>query len=132
MTASLSIVLRGLGVTAEQVIRGATLILLPLIPSSLSIRAGEELTAHLDARRKRAPPVMAVFNMVDRRRSAHRDALIEAPDRPAIPMASAIERMADRHAPVGAYAPRAPVTKAILALSTRIEQSLIKPRQRLE
>ena len=116
----------GLGVTAEQVIRGATLILLPLIPSGLSMRAAEELTAHLGSRRKGAPPVMPVFNMVDRRRVAHRDAAAAAPDQPALPMASVVEQMAQRHAPVGVYAPRAPVTKAILALSAEVERRLVK------
>src|SRR6478735_1372617 len=85
----------GLGVTADQVIRGASLILLPMIPSLLATRAADELRAHLDSRRKGAPPVLPVFTMVDRRRSSHRAALEAFPDRPAIPMASAVEQMAD-------------------------------------
>lgn len=114
----------GLGVTAEQVIRGASLILLPMIPSTLATRAAEELVAHLDARRKAAPPVMPVFSMVDRRRLAHRDALAAHPERPAIPMASAVEQMAARHAPLGAFAPRSPVTQAVAALWQDVERRL--------
>ncbi|UAK24539.1 ParA family protein [Sphingomonas nostoxanthinifaciens] len=116
----------GLGVTAEQVIRGATLILVPLIPSALSTRAAEELRQHLDQRGKSAPPVLSVFNLVDRRRLAHRAALAAAPDQPAIPMASVVEQMAERHAPVGVYARNAPVTKAITGLWTTIERRLAK------
>ncbi|WCT71847.1 ParA family protein [Sphingomonas naphthae] len=114
----------GLGVTAEQVIRGASLILLPMIPSALATRAADELVAHLDARRKATPPVMPVFSMVDRRRLAHRDALVAHPERPAIPMASAVEQMADRHAPLGAYAPRSPATQAVAALWQDVERRL--------
>jgi chromosome partitioning protein len=114
----------GLGVTAEQVIRSADLILLPLIPSALSTRAAEELRQHLDQRRKGAPSVLPVFTLVDRRRAAHRQAIERSPDQPAIPMASVVEQMAERHAPVGVCAPRAPVTQAIGALWRSIERRL--------
>ena len=114
----------GLGVTAEQIIRSATLIVMPMIPSSLAIRAADELRAHLGNRRKPGPPVLPVFNLVDRRRAAHRDALAAAPAQAAVPMASAVEQMADRHAPLGAYAPRSPAAQATIALWTEIERRL--------
>jgi cellulose biosynthesis protein BcsQ len=115
----------GLGITADQVIRGADLILVPLIPSALSGRAAEELTAHLE-HKKDAPPVLPVFNLVDRRRIAHKAALQAAPNRHALPMASLVEQMADRHAPIGVYAPRAPITAAIAALWRDVERRLAK------
>ncbi len=115
----------GLGVTADQVIRGADLILVPIIPSTLSGRAAEELNAHL-GHKKGAPPVLPVFNLVDRRRLAHKVALEAAPGQHALPMASLVEQMADRHAPVGTYAPRAPVSRAIAALWQDVERRLIK------
>jgi len=114
----------GLGITADQVIRGADLILVPVIPSTLSGRAAEELNAHL-GHKKGAPPVLPVFNLVDRRRLAHKAALKAAPGQHALPMASLIEQMADRHAPVGAYAPRAPVTTALAALWQDVERRLV-------
>lgn len=115
----------GLGITADQVIRGADLILLPLIPSTLSGRAAEELATHL-GHKKGAPPVMPVFNLVDRRRIAHKAALAAAPDQHALPMASIVEQMADRHAPIGAYAPRAPVTAALAHVWREVEKRLAK------
>ncbi len=115
----------GLGNTADQIIRGADLILLPLIPSTLSARAAEELLLHL-GHKKDAPPVVPVFNMVDRRRIAHRAAIEAAPEQHKLPMASLIEQMADRHAPVGAYAPRAPVSNAIADLWRDIEKRLAR------
>lgn len=113
----------GLGVTAEQIIRSADIILLPVIPSTLSARAAEELVGHL-GRRKGAPPVLPVFNMVDRRRAGHRLALERAPSQPALPMASMVEQMADRHAAVGAYQPRAPFALAIADLWRDLERRL--------
>lgn len=114
----------GLGVTAEQVIRGAALILLPMIPSALSARAADELEQHLASMGRNAPPVLSVFNMVDRRRLAHRAALAAAPGQPAIPMASAIEQMASRHAPLGAYARHSAAGTALGDLWTVIERRL--------
>lgn len=114
----------GLGATAEQIIRSASLIVVPVIPSALSISATQELTAYLRGRRDGGPPVMEVFSLVDRRRASHRGALAAAPDRAAIPMASAVEQMASRHAPLGAYAPRSPAAKAVAALWTRVERAL--------
>lgn len=116
----------GLSITAEQVIRSASLILVPQIPSTLSTRATIELAALLDGKKKGAPPLLPVFNLVDRRRLAHKAALDAAPDRPAIPMASAVEQMADRHAPVGVYAPRSPVVRVIAALWTDVERRLAR------
>lgn len=114
----------GLGATSEQIIRGAALILLPMIPSTLSRRAFSEVRDHLDRHHKGGPPIFPVFNMVDRRRSAHVAALAADPGCPAIPMASAVEQMADRHAALGQYAPRSPAAGAVARLWTAIERRL--------
>lgn len=114
----------GLGITADQIIQGSSLIVLPMIPSALSMRTADELRQYLNERRKAAPPMLLVFNMVDRRRLSHRQALATAPETPVIPMASAVEQMADRHAPVSVYAPGTASAKAIAALWTGIERRL--------
>lgn len=111
----------GLGSTSEQVIRGAALILLPMIPSTLSQRAFIEVRDHLTRHHKGGPPIVPVFNLVDRRRLAHRAAMTAAPDYPAIPMASAVEQMADRHAQLGEYAPKSPAAVAVAKLWRTIE-----------
>ncbi len=114
----------GLGPTSEQVIRGAALILLPMIPSALSRRAFGEVRDHLDRHHKGGPPIFPVFNMVDRRRRAHRDAMTADPGCPVIPMASIVEEMADRHAPIGAYARQSQATAAVAKLWTAIDRKL--------
>lgn len=116
----------GLGSTSEQVIRGAALILMPMIPSTLSQRAFAEVRDHLTRHHKGGPPIVPVFNMVDRRRIAHRAAMAEAPDTPVIPMASAVEQMADAHAPLGDYAPKSPAAVAIAKLWRTIEARLAR------
>jgi len=114
----------GLGDTSDQVIRAADLIVMPIIPSTLSRRAYEEVRDHLGHHHKGATPILPVFSMADRRRSAHRAAIAAEPAWPVIPMASAAEEMADRHAAIGAYAPRSPVATAVTGLWTVIERRL--------
>jgi cellulose biosynthesis protein BcsQ len=114
----------GLGTTSDQVIRAASLIVTPMIPSTLSRRAYDEVREHLGREHKGSTPVLPVFSMADRRRTAHRTAIEGEPDWPVIPMASAAEQMADRHAAIGAYAPRSPVTAAVNQLWLAIEKRL--------
>ena len=116
----------GLGSTSDQIIRAADLIVVPMIPSTLSRRAYDEVREHLGREHKGNTPVVPVFSMADRRRSAHRAAIEGEPDWAVIPMASAAEQMADRHAAIGAYAPRSPVTAAVNQLWTTIERRLAR------
>ncbi|KQT32354.1 chromosome partitioning protein ParA [Sphingomonas sp. Leaf412] len=115
----------GLTDTSDQVMRAADLVVVPVIPSALSRRALDTITAHV-ARRKGPKVVLApVFSMVDRRRAIHRDALAQHPGWPAIPMASAFEAMTERRAPLGAFAPRGSVgVEAVAALWQRLESAL--------
>lgn len=114
----------GLGDTGDQVIRAADLIVMPVIPSTLSRRTYEEVRDHLGRQHKGATPILPVFSMADRRRTAHCAATAAEPDWPVIPMASAAEEMADRHAAIGDYAPRSPVSAAVTQLWTMIERRL--------
>jgi chromosome partitioning protein len=114
----------GLTETSEQIIRAAAVIVVPVIPSPLSMRALDDVIVHLDRHHQRIAPVVPVFNMVDRRRAVHLAALADRPDWPAIPMASAIETMAVRCEPIGAFASTSPGTAAFARLWTAIERRL--------
>lgn len=118
----------GLTETTEQVMRAADLIVVPVIPSPLSERALAEVEAHLGGKAK--VPLMPVHSMVDRRRKLHAQALARNPDWPVIPMASIVESMATRRAPVGSFAAASPAGKAFATLWTAIEQRLAKPRRK--
>ena len=117
----------GLTETSEQVMRAADLIVVPVIPSPLSTRAFEEVSAHLD-RRGGKVPLMPVHSMVDRRRKLHVEALERHPDWPVIPMASLVEAMAVRRMPLGGYAGRSAGAQAFAALWQAIERKLASKR----
>ena len=115
----------GLGALAEQIFRAVDLIVVPMLPSPLSVRAGEQLTDHLAKHHPDAPPVVPVFSMVDRRRALHKALVDATPDQVAIPYASAVEAMAVHRSPIGAMLPSAPAARAFGALWAEVERRLV-------
>ena len=110
----------GLTETADQVMRAADLIVVPVIPSPLSQRAYEDVVRHLGGR----TPILPVHVMVDRRRRLHADAVAARPEWPVIPMSSVIESMTAQRAPVGVFAPRSSAAAAFDTLWRTIERRL--------
>ncbi len=117
----------GLTDTSEQVMRAADLIVVPVVPSALSMRAYDEVAAHLVAKGNKVP-LMPVHSMVDGRRRLHAEAVQAHPDWPVIPMASIVEAMATRRTPLGDYAPRTPAAQAFSGLWQAIERRLTSKR----
>jgi len=115
----------GLTETSDQVMRAADLIVVPVIPSPLSERAYAEVVKHLGGHLgSKGSQVLPVHSMVDRRRKLHAEALARHPDWPVIPMASVVESMAARRAPVGAFAGKSPGGQAFATLWQAIERRL--------
>ena len=111
---------------SAQVLRAADLVIVPLTPSLLSLRALDQIRAELADNHKRHPPLLPVLSMIDRRRASHCAAIAEHPDWPVIPMASAVEQMAARQAPIGAYAPSSPAAQSFIRLWAGVEKRLLE------
>jgi cellulose biosynthesis protein BcsQ len=109
---------------SEQIFRGADLLVVPLLPSPLSLRVYDAVRDEVAGRHGGKLPILPVFSMVDRRRSLHRAAIEAHPDWPVIPYASDIERMAVHGQPVTARAPGSPAAAAMGALWSRVEALL--------
>lgn len=117
----------GLSDTSDQIMRAADLVVVPVIPAPLSRRALDVIADHVRGKKGPKVTLAPVFSMVDRRRSIHRAALDEHPDWPVIPMASIVEAMTDRRAPLGAFAsPSAPAVDAVAQLWRRVERALVE------
>ncbi|MEO6472854.1 MAG: AAA family ATPase [Aeromicrobium sp.] len=100
-----------ISLVSENVMHAADTLLVPLIPATLSLRTFEQLTRFVADSEGSHPDVVALFSMADRRKRLHRD-VIETIDRDrnhvaetVIPALSIIEQMAERRAPVPAFAP---------------------------
>jgi cellulose biosynthesis protein BcsQ len=119
-----------LSLVSENVLSASDLVLVPLIPTVLSVRTFDQLTAFIADLDGRRPQVRGFFSMVDRRRRLHRDVLAELPaQRPhmsttAVPSASNVEQMAVRRTPVTAFAPRSPAAAAYADLWREISEQL--------
>lgn len=111
---------------SRQIVRAADLIIVPIPPSPLSARALDTVREEVSAQGRKAPPIMPVFSMVDRRRTLHREATQQHAKWPVIPASSAIEQCATHQAPVGTFDPRSPAARAFKTLWTDIERRLAK------
>ncbi len=117
----------GLTELAEQVFRAADLIVVPMLPSPLSVRAYEQLVHHLAQHHRNGPAVIPVFTMVDRRKALHKNVVDGLPAQLTVPYASAVEQMAVHRAPVGATVPNSAAAKAFNMLWKAVEQQLLQP-----
>jgi chromosome partitioning protein len=111
-----------ISLVSESVFAASDLLLVPLVPSTLSVRTLEQLRAFLAGNAPSAPGVLAFLSMVDRRRRLHcelADALPETIPEAAtasIPVASAVEQMGVHRVPLVISHPRAPAARAYAAL----------------
>jgi chromosome partitioning protein len=115
-----------ISLVSESVFEAADLLLVPLVPSTLSVRTLEQLLAFLDDLPARSPEVLAFFSMVDRRKRLHREIVSSLPGdangvgEAVVPSASVVELMGPRRAPVVLSHPRTSAAKAYGALWSEV------------
>lgn len=97
--------------TSEAVLRASDALLVPVVPTTLSTRALEQVRAFAAGAGRKGLAVLPFLSMVDRRKTLHNDT-VEACRREGdgflkavIRCASVVERMGVHLAPVGAFAP---------------------------
>ena len=116
----------GMSLLSENVLRAADAVIVPMLPSPLSVRTLAQLHEFISNEGWTDMVVMPFFSMVDRRKSLHQ-AVIES-TRMQFPSilateiryASEIERMTLRRAPLPAYAPRSAEGQMYSALWSEI------------
>jgi chromosome partitioning protein len=101
-----------ISLVSENVFYASAALLVPMIPTTLSLRTYEQLLRHLDQDRLRHSKLLPFFSMVDRRRRLHRETVdaLRARDpqvlQADIPYASQVELMGVHKAPMCSYSPR--------------------------
>ena len=110
-----------ISLVSENIFRAADALLLPTIPTTLSLRTMEQLLDFMQGHGLNTP-VYAFYSMVDRRKRMHLD-IISSPADPrctvletTIPYATEVERMGLERRPVTDYAPRSTAARAYQAL----------------
>lgn len=96
---------------ADNVFTAADMVLVPVVPTFLSLRALEQVQEHFRHETLDPKKLRPFYSMADRRRGLHR-ALLEHPPaamargfRAVIPYSSMVERMGEHRRPLAAYAP---------------------------
>ncbi len=99
-----------ISLVSEAVFEAADILLVPTIPTTLSLRTFEQLRQFRSDRGLESLELVPFFSMVDRRKSLHREILEEfaatCPEvcNTHIPYASEVEQMGVHCAPIGEYA----------------------------
>ena len=107
---------------SENVLQAADVILVPLIPTTLSVRTLEQLADFVAEFNGHRPELLAFFSMVDRRKKLHREITeklsVERTEvaRTVIPALSVIETMSVERAPVVVFAPNTAASRAYRGL----------------
>jgi len=125
----------GMSLLTEGVFAAADLVLVPTIPTVLSLRTLAQLIAWT-GRGDRTPDVIAFLSMVDRRKALHRRACDWSARHPELFLsaqvgyASSVEQMAVRRLPLPAFAPDDPASAAFASIRTEVSTRLSRAAER--
>jgi len=114
---------------SEAVVRAADAVLVPVIPSTLSMRTLEQIRGFVAEHGRGRAELLPFLSMVDRRKWMHLDLCercLADPSflRTVIPSASVVERMGLTRTPVAATLPSQPVAQAFASLWQEIAAKL--------
>src|ERR1700761_2800037 len=113
---------------SENVLHAADVIVVPLIPTTLSVRTLEQLSDFVDEFKAHRPEIVSFFSMVDRRKKLHKEITEKLAAeryevaRTIIPALSVIETMSVERAPVTVFAPSTAAAKAYRALWAELRE----------
>ena len=107
----------GISLVSENVVHAADILLVPLIPTTLSVRTLEQLTEFV-GELDHPPTLIPFFTMVDGRKRLHREVIDDLRAHrddlatTVVPALSLVEQMAVHRAPLPVFAPRSRVTRS--------------------
>jgi chromosome partitioning protein len=123
----------GISLLSENVLRAADGVIVPMLPTPLSVRMLTQLRDFIAARGWVDLALMPFFSMVDRRKSLHHEVIASTrasfPELLAteVPYSSEIERMSLRRAPISTYSPRSAAGQVYSALWQEINTRMTQP-----
>jgi len=125
-----------ISLVSENVFTAADALIIPTIPTTLSLRTLKQLTGFLDGTKNHDLLLLPFFSMVDRRKNMHR-LITEMPPKTLptfllsqVPYASEIEKMGIRRAPLATYANHSRSNEAYASLWSEIRSLFIKTSEK--
>ena len=120
----------GMSLVSENVMHAADALVVPLMPSPLSVRTLEQLFEFVERKDWPDLKVLPFFSMVDRRKLLHKETIASLRQRytsilhTEVPYGSDFERITLRRAPVESYAPASAAAGVYRALWQEIDGRL--------
>ncbi len=96
--------------SVEFMLSAVDIVLVPIIPSPMTLRATEQVTEFFASHKKGPEKIIGFFNMFDKRRKIHKETVAQARKLPIkmlktiVPMDAAAEAMSVKRAPLASYA----------------------------
>jgi cellulose biosynthesis protein BcsQ len=118
-----------ISIVSESVFRAVDILLVPLIPSTLSLRTYGELVGFFEQKGLNTSVILPFFSMVERRKKLHRECMeklaggLDRLCRSYIPYLSDVERMGVRMKPVVEFRPSSPASEAFRNLWDEIRDA---------
>ena len=119
-----------ISLVSENVFYAAHALLVPMIPTTLSLRTYDQLVQYLRRSHLTEVKVLPFFSMADRRKRLHRELMEQLPKRRKgvlttdIPYASQIELMGLHRRPLASYAPHSQAVRAYWKLWREVKAAL--------
>ncbi|HXC21611.1 MAG TPA: ParA family protein [Steroidobacteraceae bacterium] len=123
----------GISLLTENVLRAADAIIVPLLPTPLSVRMLVQLRDFIVGEGWADLLLLPFFSMVDRRKSLHEEVIANTREQfpmmlaTEVPYMSDIERMSVRRAPIPAFAPRSAAAQIYSALWAEVAARMGQP-----
>jgi cellulose biosynthesis protein BcsQ len=120
----------GISLLTENVLRAADVLIVPLLPTPLSVRMLVQMQDFIAAQGWTDVLLLPFFSMVDRRRSLHREVIVSTREQfpgllaTEVPYWSEIERMSVRRAPLNAAAGHPAAAAVYLRLWQEVAQRI--------
>ncbi|WP_054113901.1 ParA family protein [Marinagarivorans algicola] len=116
--------------SVEYLVSKADIVLVPIIPSPMSVRAIAQVVDFFSRQKYQPKRIVGFFNQVDMRRSVHKQTVANAKAMPiqmlktCIPYDSAAEKMSEKQAPLAAYATKGRAVRAYENLWKELKREL--------
>ena len=122
-----------INILAENIFNAVDYTLVPLIPTTLSVRTYRQLLAFCKKNKYAVNRIYTFFSMVDRHKKMHKelmaavagefDGILQSP----IPYLAQIEKMGIHREPVVAFAPRSVPSKSYQNLWRQVQETILSP-----
>jgi chromosome partitioning protein len=122
-----------ISILADNILNAVDYTLVPLIPTTLSVRTYRQLLAFCQKNRYAVDRIYAFFSMVDRHKKMHKELMAAVAGefngvlQSFIPYLAQIEKMGIHREPVAVFAPRSVASKSYQNLWNKVQETILSP-----